>query len=111
MTATVAFDNTTRMLAADLQLLDNQSYQPVQVSWRLPDPVTALLPAQVSVGFSAATGLGMELHQLLSWSFNSSLAPPTKGIVITKHLLKNMLLLAYTPFSHKWIKYGYKSMF
>ncbi|KAM3393424.1 hypothetical protein ACQJBY_014234 [Aegilops geniculata] len=78
MTATVTFDNTTRMLVADLQLLDNQSYQPVQVSWQLPDPVTALLPAQVSLGFSAATGLGMELHQLLSWSFNSSLAPPTK---------------------------------
>ncbi|XP_037481830.1 L-type lectin-domain containing receptor kinase IX.2-like [Triticum dicoccoides] len=78
MTATVTFDNTSRMLIADLRFDDNDNYRPVQVSTQLPHPVTTLLPDQVAVGFSAATGSGMELHQLLSWSFNSTLAPPRK---------------------------------
>ncbi|XP_037475177.1 L-type lectin-domain containing receptor kinase IX.1-like [Triticum dicoccoides] len=77
MTATVTFDNTTRMLVADLQF-DDQSYNlPVRVTTQLPDPVT-LLPPQVAIGFSGATGASLELHQILSWSFNSSLAPPHK---------------------------------
>ncbi|KAJ8466884.1 hypothetical protein OPV22_029436 [Ensete ventricosum] len=35
------------------------------------------LPDKVAVGFSAATGSGIETHALLSWSFNSSLLPKT----------------------------------
>ncbi|RZR92882.1 hypothetical protein BHM03_00021257 [Ensete ventricosum] len=35
------------------------------------------LPYKVAVGFSAATGSGIETHALLSWSFNSSLLPKT----------------------------------
>nr|XP_009412467.1 PREDICTED: L-type lectin-domain containing receptor kinase IX.1-like [Musa acuminata subsp. malaccensis] len=34
-----------------------------------------VLPEKVAVGFSAATGSGIETHALLSWSFNSSLLP------------------------------------
>ncbi|XBI87408.1 hypothetical protein VPH35_025506 [Triticum aestivum] len=78
MTATVTFDNTTRMLVANLHFDDHTYIAPVQVSTQLPDPVTTLLPPQVAIGFSAATGKDMELHQILSWSFNSSLAPPHK---------------------------------
>ncbi|CAL9037311.1 unnamed protein product, partial [Musa banksii] len=43
------------------------------------------LPEKVAVGFSAATGSGIETHALLSWSFNSSLLPKRKskmGLVV-----------------------------
>ncbi|URE32805.1 Legume lectin domain [Musa troglodytarum] len=36
-----------------------------------------VLPEKVAVGFSAATGNGIEINTLLSWSFNSSLLPKT----------------------------------
>ncbi|THU68357.1 hypothetical protein C4D60_Mb08t03060 [Musa balbisiana] len=36
-----------------------------------------VLPEKVAVGFSAATGSGIETHALLSWSFNSSLLSKT----------------------------------
>uniref|UniRef100_A0A0E0P516 Protein kinase domain-containing protein n=1 Tax=Oryza rufipogon TaxID=4529 RepID=A0A0E0P516_ORYRU len=48
---------------------------PVQVSAKLPNPRT-LLPPEVAVGFSTSTGSAFELHQILSWSFNSTLAAP-----------------------------------
>ncbi|XP_047057735.1 probable L-type lectin-domain containing receptor kinase S.7 [Lolium rigidum] len=73
MTATITFNSTTRMLLATLQFDDNPSLGPVQVSTELPDPVTDLLPSEVAVGFSAATGRYFELHRIISWSFNSTL--------------------------------------
>uniref|UniRef100_A0A0D3HAU3 Legume lectin domain-containing protein n=1 Tax=Oryza barthii TaxID=65489 RepID=A0A0D3HAU3_9ORYZ len=73
MTASISFNSSTRMLLANLHFDDHPSFQPAEVSAILPDPVT-LLPQEVSVGFSAATGgSGSELHQILSWSFNSTL--------------------------------------
>jgi hypothetical protein len=80
MTASINFTSSTRMLVARLHFDDDLSAQPVEVSTMLPDPVTSLLPPEVAVGFSAATGANTELHQLLSWSFNSTLAPPKKPI-------------------------------
>uniref|UniRef100_A0A0D9W218 non-specific serine/threonine protein kinase n=1 Tax=Leersia perrieri TaxID=77586 RepID=A0A0D9W218_9ORYZ len=79
MTASVTFDNTTRMLVASLvtQLIHldgNISLKQYEVSTQLPDPVSSLLPPEVAVGFSAATGSSTELHQIMSWSFDSSLA-------------------------------------
>ncbi|CAO2041624.1 unnamed protein product [Urochloa humidicola] len=77
MTAIITFHNTTRKMVASLQLHDHPSAQPYyEVSAYLPDPVTSLLPPQVAVGFSAATGEGIELHELMEWSFNSTLQPP-----------------------------------
>ncbi|WVZ50390.1 hypothetical protein U9M48_001646 [Paspalum notatum var. saurae] len=52
-TATITFDNMTTML----------------------NP-RAILPREVEVGFSAATGAKKELNQILSWSFNSTIAAP-----------------------------------
>jgi hypothetical protein len=78
MTATITFNGTTRMLLASLHFDGNPSLDPVQVSTQLPDPVTDLLPSEVAVGFSAATGDRVELHRIISWSFNSTLAH--KGI-------------------------------
>ncbi|VAH68857.1 unnamed protein product [Triticum turgidum subsp. durum] len=41
-----------------------------------------LLPSVVSIGFSGATGVAVELHQIMSWSFNSTLDPsPTRKIL------------------------------
>ncbi|KQJ91905.1 hypothetical protein BRADI_4g40470v3 [Brachypodium distachyon] len=89
MTASISFSATTRTLVASLHFDDRPSVQPVEVSRQLPDPIMALLPPDVAVGFSAATGAEAELHQILSWSFNSTL-PPKKhtastggGLIIT----------------------------
>ncbi|XP_051186656.1 L-type lectin-domain containing receptor kinase IX.2 [Lolium perenne] len=80
MTASINFTSSTRMLVARLHYDDRPSVQPVEVSAELPYPVTSLLPPEVAVGFSAATGANMELHQILAWSFNSTLAPHKKPI-------------------------------
>lgn len=78
MKASITFDSKTSMLVASLQYTGNYSnIAPVNVSAKLPDPTT-LLPSEVAVGFSAATGAAFELHQIHSWSFNSTIAAPVK---------------------------------
>jgi hypothetical protein len=58
-----------------------------------------LLPPEVAVGFSAATGVkNAELHQMLSWSFNSTLAPNLKkqasiGIFLLLHASKKKSII------------------
>ncbi|KAK1630041.1 hypothetical protein QYE76_004356 [Lolium multiflorum] len=81
MTASINFDSSTMMLVARLHFDDDPSLPPLETSARLPDPLT-LLPSEVSVGFSGATGLNMELHQIFSWSFSSTLARPRKPVSI-----------------------------
>jgi hypothetical protein len=75
MTATVSFNSSSRMLVASVQFDDQPSLPTADVSIQLTDLVTSLLPSEVAVGFSAATGDSVELHQILSWSFNSTLPP------------------------------------
>ncbi|XP_037469228.1 L-type lectin-domain containing receptor kinase IX.1-like [Triticum dicoccoides] len=75
MEATVKYQNDSKMLAVDL-LIDDALYQ---VSTTVD--LRRYLPEEVAVGFSAATGEVAELHQILSWSFSSTLeskkeAPP-----------------------------------
>uniref|UniRef100_A0ACD5V349 Uncharacterized protein n=2 Tax=Avena sativa TaxID=4498 RepID=A0ACD5V349_AVESA len=75
MTASITFNSTTRMLVASLHFDGNSTRGSYEVSKELTyPPVTDLLPSEVAVGFSAATGLNVELHQIMSWSFNSTLA-------------------------------------
>jgi hypothetical protein len=74
MTATITFDNATRILEATLQFDADRSLAPASVKAQLPDQLDVLLPPVVSVGFSAATGGYSELHQIHSWSFNSTMA-------------------------------------
>jgi hypothetical protein len=75
MTATVTFDNATRMLEATLHFDANTSLAPASVKTQmLADQLHALLPPVVAVGFSAGTGGYAELNQIHSWSFNSTLA-------------------------------------
>jgi hypothetical protein len=74
MMATITFDNKTRMLDATLQFDADRSLTPRSVKTQLPDQLDVLLPPVVSIGFSAATGGYSELHQIHSWSFNSTMA-------------------------------------
>jgi hypothetical protein len=74
MTAIITFNSSTLMLVATLHFDNEPSRPSYQVSTQLSNPVTDLLPSEVAVGFSAATGANIELHQIMSWSFSSTLA-------------------------------------
>ncbi|CAL4987040.1 unnamed protein product [Urochloa decumbens] len=76
MAATITFDSITRMLVASLLFHDHPSIEPVVVSHKLRDP-KSLLPRDVVVGFSGSTGIHVEHHHILTWSFNSTFAAPT----------------------------------
>ncbi|XP_047057844.1 L-type lectin-domain containing receptor kinase IX.1-like [Lolium rigidum] len=93
MTATVKYKNDSKLLTVDL-LIDGALYQ-VNTSVDL----SQILPQDVAVGFSAATGANGEVHQVLSWSFSSTLQLPTTGnnhkktLVILLSVLVPLLLL------------------
>jgi hypothetical protein len=76
MTATIQFNGTTGMLFASLRFHDHPSMEPAVVTYVLQDP-KSWLPREVAVGFSAGSGTSTELHQILAWSFKSTLAAPT----------------------------------
>ncbi|KAI3435129.1 Protein kinase domain-containing protein [Psidium guajava] len=72
---------------ADVWIVYNSVTKNLSVSWsyqNTPNPhentsisyhidLTTVLPEEVMVGFSAATGYYMERHQVVSWSFSSNL--------------------------------------
>ncbi|KAF8017581.1 hypothetical protein BT93_H2689 [Corymbia citriodora subsp. variegata] len=72
---------------ADVWIAYNSATKNLSVSWSYqttPNPqentsisyqidLTTVLPEQVMIGFSAATGYSIERHQLESWSFSSNL--------------------------------------
>ncbi|KAL5220854.1 hypothetical protein ABZP36_025567 [Zizania latifolia] len=68
MTADVHFDADSSILSTQLWI--NYSTTPYNLSYNVD--VTRELPEKVAVGLSASTGAAFELHQLCSWSFNSS---------------------------------------
>ncbi|XP_037456708.1 L-type lectin-domain containing receptor kinase IX.1-like [Triticum dicoccoides] len=72
MEATIKYLNDSKMLALDL-LIDDALYQ-VNATVDL----RRYLPEEVAVGFSAATGDITEVHQILSWSFSSTLQLESK---------------------------------
>ncbi|XP_039813804.1 L-type lectin-domain containing receptor kinase IX.1-like [Panicum virgatum] len=67
MTCRIAYDSSKELLAADLQIGDTSYHVEASADLR------QLLPSQVAIGFSGATGIAQELHRVLSWSFNSTL--------------------------------------
>jgi hypothetical protein len=97
MTAIVTFDNATRTLEATLQFDSNHSLATTSVKTQLPDQLDASLPPLVAVGFSAATGGNAELHQIHSWSFNSTMAP--KGTAFPDKLHAFSFTSKRSPFS------------
>jgi hypothetical protein len=68
--AIVRYNNITKLLVADLNI--NNTWYNVNKTIDL----RKYLPEYVTVGFSAATGSYAELHQILSWSFTSTLQEP-----------------------------------
>uniref|UniRef100_A0A0E0AX42 non-specific serine/threonine protein kinase n=1 Tax=Oryza glumipatula TaxID=40148 RepID=A0A0E0AX42_9ORYZ len=67
MTAIVDYDSNSSILSVKLWI--NDTTTPYTLS-SMVDLKTAL-PENVTIGFSAATGASVELHQLNSWYFNS----------------------------------------
>ncbi|XP_047057892.1 L-type lectin-domain containing receptor kinase IX.1-like [Lolium rigidum] len=118
MTATVKYGNESKLLTVDL-LIDGAVYR-VNATVDL----RRYLPEEVAVGFSASTGLAVELHQILSWSFSSTLqlestpkvAPPPaepplptttssnhkKTLVILLSVLVPLLLLLVCVLAMAW---------
>jgi hypothetical protein len=77
MEARVTYRSDTLLLSVDLQIGDTPYHVSTDVDLR------ESLPEAVAVGFSAATGSFVELHQLLSWSFSSDLeasSPPPRTV-------------------------------
>uniref|UniRef100_A0A0D9VZ92 Protein kinase domain-containing protein n=1 Tax=Leersia perrieri TaxID=77586 RepID=A0A0D9VZ92_9ORYZ len=77
MTAVVEYDNVSTILSMALQLgygPNGPRHRAYNISYKVD--LKSVLPEQVSVGFSASTSTSVELHQLRSWYFNSSLATP-----------------------------------
>uniref|UniRef100_A0A0E0QDT6 non-specific serine/threonine protein kinase n=1 Tax=Oryza rufipogon TaxID=4529 RepID=A0A0E0QDT6_ORYRU len=69
MTATVDYNSSSSILSVKLWINDT-----TKPPYNLSDKVDlkSALPEKVTIGFSAATGASVELHQLTSWYFNSS---------------------------------------
>ncbi|CAL5069634.1 unnamed protein product [Urochloa decumbens] len=76
MSAWVRYDANASTLSATLRFDDALPAGLYNVSATV-DLRAAGLPQQAAVGFSAATGDYVELHQILSWSFESTLARVT----------------------------------
>ncbi|CAL4979789.1 unnamed protein product [Urochloa decumbens] len=97
MIAAIQFDGTTGMLVASLRFHDHDhpSMEPAVVTYVLQDP-KSLLPREVAVGFSAGSGTSTELHQILAWSFNSTLAAstPHKGWQKVNYARRKSIVLA-----------------
>ncbi|KAF7098094.1 hypothetical protein CFC21_099860 [Triticum aestivum] len=90
MEATVRYHNESRMLAVDL-LIDDALYQA-----NATVDLSTCLPEEVAAGFSTTTGDASELHQILSWSFSSTLPPlPTRN---NHKKLVMILLSVLVPF-------------
>ncbi|WVZ64617.1 hypothetical protein U9M48_014112 [Paspalum notatum var. saurae] len=72
MSARVDYNGSTGVMDVELRFDHSPKFgdaTPVfNVSARVD--LSAELPEQVAIGFSAATGASIELHQLLSWSFS-----------------------------------------
>ncbi|XP_040383458.1 L-type lectin-domain containing receptor kinase IX.1-like [Oryza brachyantha] len=68
VTAEVSYNNLTGVLSALVRINDDERYN---VS--APVDMKASLPEEVSVGFSGGTGRCLELNQVHSWSFSSTL--------------------------------------
>ncbi|KAJ8466886.1 hypothetical protein OPV22_029438 [Ensete ventricosum] len=73
--AWVTYDAITRNLSIFLTYADNPVFAGTDSVLHTIIDLRDHLPANVTVGFSAATGQVTETHAVLSWSFSSSLQP------------------------------------
>lgn len=70
--AWVAYNSTSKNLSVFLTYADEPVYIGNSSVWYVID-LREVLPEWVRVGFSAATGDWVEIHNIISWSFNSTL--------------------------------------
>ncbi|XP_047056302.1 L-type lectin-domain containing receptor kinase IX.1-like [Lolium rigidum] len=88
MTARISYDNVTQVLAADLRIGGTSYHVNETVNLRHN------LPEEVAVGFSASTGLAIEVNKVLSWTFNSTLTGTDKR---TRRPTNKLLAAAILP--------------
>ncbi|KAF8694062.1 hypothetical protein HU200_038515 [Digitaria exilis] len=79
MVATVRYVNVTGLLAVQLTINGTSYYVNATVDLK------SYLPERVAVGFSAATGANGEQHQVLSWTFTSTLQEPPASSMQQQH--------------------------
>jgi hypothetical protein len=89
MTARISYDNVTQVLADDLRIGGTSYHVNETVNLRNN------LPEEVAVGFSASTGLAIEVNKVLSWTFNSTLTGTDKRT--TRRPRKKLLAAAILP--------------
>lgn len=71
--AWVSYNSTTKNLSVLLSYDDNSIFDGSTSSLSNVVDLSKVLPEQITVGFSAATGVFFEDHKVLSWQFNSTL--------------------------------------
>ncbi|XP_072988474.1 L-type lectin-domain containing receptor kinase IX.1-like [Typha latifolia] len=82
--AWVSYNATTMNLTVFLTYKDNPVFSGNSTLSCTID-LRDILPAEVAIGFSAATGQATEIHNILSWDFSSTLEPRKKsklGLVV-----------------------------
>ena len=77
ITASIQYDNISSIMVVTLWLGDGRDRNYSHAS---KVDLKNALPVEVDVGFSASTVGAIELHQLLSWYFNSSLERKTAQV-------------------------------
>uniref|UniRef100_A0A8I6YBZ1 Protein kinase domain-containing protein n=1 Tax=Hordeum vulgare subsp. vulgare TaxID=112509 RepID=A0A8I6YBZ1_HORVV len=93
MSASVRYDAQAATLSATLRLDDPPGQSPYTVSANV-DLRNVGLPQEAAVGFSASIGDLVEKHQILSWSFQSSMTDSkTKGTSLIAGLVSSGLLI------------------
>lgn len=68
----ISYNATSKNLSVFLTYANNPKFSGNSSLWHVID-LREVLPEFVRIGFSAATGQWIELHNIRSWSFNSSL--------------------------------------
>lgn len=84
MVATIRYENTTQLLHVHLKINDKSYNVSATVD------LTKYLPENVAVSFSAGTGGAGELHQILAWSFVSTLEAKIQTIARLRWLRKRL---------------------
>ncbi|KAJ1704684.1 hypothetical protein LUZ63_004463 [Rhynchospora breviuscula] len=73
ITCTVSYDGRAKLLKVLVYSKDNPEFGNYSLAKGID--LRSFLPSEVVVGFSAATGKAVELHQILNWFFHSTLQP------------------------------------
>ncbi|KAJ4809655.1 receptor lectin kinase [Rhynchospora pubera] len=74
ITCTISYDGRAKLLRVLVYSKDNPEFGNYSLAKGID--LRSFLPSEVTVGFSAATGSAVELHQILNWYFHSTLQPP-----------------------------------